>query len=150
MLRTARRRLLATALVAWAWAGSCGAEAPPAAPGVERPAPPASAPEGRPNDGSASRAAEAVARDGDDTAAERTRAGALDAMERLRDEIRTLTALRDAQTALVEWSRERAKTGRGPAALPGALCRDAKMQAWCALVPATFGADAGGGSHDGD
>ena len=77
-------------------------------------------------------------------------ARALDAMEHLRGEIRTLTALRDAQAALLEWNRERAKTGREPAALPAALCHDAAMEAWCALLPATFAGALQGEIHDGD
>ena len=73
------------------------------------------------------------------TAAGTAEARALDAMERLREEIRTLSALRDAQAELLAWNRERAKAGRAPAALPAALCREAAMEAWCALLPATFG-----------
>ena len=77
-------------------------------------------------------------------------ARALDAMEHLREEIRTLAALRDAQAELLAWNRERAKTGRAPAALPAALCRDPAMEAWCALLPATFAGALQGEVHDGD
>ena len=87
---------------------------------------------------------------GDYAGAEPAGARALDAMERLRGELRTLTALRDAQAALLEWNRERAKTGRAPAALPAALCRDAAMEPWCALLPATFAGALQGEAHDGD
>ena len=80
---------------------------------------------------------------------------ALAEMERLRDEIRTLSAVRDAQAALLAWNRERTKTGAAPAALPQALCRDPAMTAWCQLLPATFGRngpgeESRGEAHDGD
>ena len=60
-------------------------------------------------------------------------------MEMLREEIVTLTALRDAQTALLAWNRDSAKTGEAPAALPAALCDEPALAGWCALLPATFG-----------
>ena len=67
------------------------------------------------------------------------RVRALSAMEALREEIVTLTALRDAQAALVSWNREGAKTGALAQALPAGLCRDRALAAWCPLLPATFG-----------
>lgn len=124
MARRLERRLpLAAALAAWAVAGPCLAQMPLTAASAER----------------------------DATAAGTAEERALDAMERLREEIRTLAALRDAQAALLAWNRGRAKAGRAPAALPAALCRDAAMKAWCALLPATFaGGGRGGQAHDGD
>ena len=60
-------------------------------------------------------------------------------MERLRAEIVMLSGLRDAQQGLLQWNRERIKTGRGPAVLPPRLCREMPLGAWCPLLPATFG-----------
>ena len=40
---------------------------------------------------------------------------------------------------LLQWNRERIKTGRAPALLPARLCREAALAAWCPLLPATFG-----------
>ena len=60
-------------------------------------------------------------------------------MERLRGEIQTLAAIRDAQAALLAWNRERARTGAPPATLSAAPCRDPALKAWCPLLPATFG-----------
>ena len=63
-------------------------------------------------------------------------------MERLRAGIVVLGGLRDAQRELLQWNRERIKTGRAPALLPARLCREAALAAWCPLLPATFGAAA--------
>ena len=60
-------------------------------------------------------------------------------MERLRAEIVMLSGLRDAQQGLLQWNRERIKTGRAPAVLPPRLCREMPLAAWCPLLPATFG-----------
>ena len=64
---------------------------------------------------------------------------ALLAMEALQEELQVLAALRDAQAALLAWNRENARTGLPPAALPAALCDDPAIEAWCPLLPATFG-----------
>ena len=61
-------------------------------------------------------------------------------MERLRAEIVVLDGLHVAQRELLQWNRERIKTGRTPALLPARLCREAELGAWCPLLPATFGA----------
>ena len=61
-------------------------------------------------------------------------------MERLRAEIVILSALRGAQQELLQWNRERIKTGRAPSVLPPRLCREMPLGAWCPLLPATFGA----------
>ena len=63
-------------------------------------------------------------------------------MERLRSEIVTLSGLRRAQLELLQWNRERIKTGRSPALLQARLCREAALSVWCPLLPATFGAAA--------
>ena len=60
-------------------------------------------------------------------------------MERLRAEIVMLSGLRDAQQGLLQWNRERIKTGRAPAVLLPRLCREMPFGAWCPLLPATFG-----------
>ena len=60
-------------------------------------------------------------------------------MERLRAGIVVLGGLRDAQRELLQWNRERIKTGRAPALLPARLCREVALAAWCPLLPATFG-----------
>ena len=72
------------------------------------------------------------------TAWDRERAFA--GMERLRAEIVVLGGLHGAQRELLQWNRERIKTGRAPALLQARLCREAALSAWCPLLPATFGA----------
>ena len=71
------------------------------------------------------------------TAWDRERAFA--GMERLRAEIVVLGGLHGAQRELLQWNRERIKTGRAPAVLPPRLCRERPLGAWCPLLPATFG-----------
>ena len=71
------------------------------------------------------------------TAWDRERAFA--GMERLRAEIVVLGGLHGAQRELLQWNRERIKTGRAPAVLPPRLCREMPLEAWCPLLPATFG-----------
>ena len=60
-------------------------------------------------------------------------------MEALQAEIVMLNGLGGAQRELLRWNRERIKTARPPVHLPARLCREAKLNAWCALLPATFG-----------
>ena len=81
-------------------------------------------------------AGEAAYRD-PDMAWDRERAFA--GMEGLRAEIVMLGGLHGAQRELLQWNRERIKTGRAPAVLPSRLCREAALSAWCPLLPATFG-----------
>ena len=50
-----------------------------------------------------------------------------------------LGGLHGAQRELLQWNRERIKTGRAPAVLPPRLCREMPLGAWCPLLPATFG-----------
>ena len=57
-------------------------------------------------------------------------------MERLRSEIVTLSGLRRAQLELLQWNRERIKTGRAPALLQARLCREAALSR---LVPIVAG-----------
>ena len=56
-------------------------------------------------------------------------------MERLRAEIVMLSGLHGAQRELLQWNRERIKTGRAPALLPPRLCREAARR----LVPVAAG-----------
>ena len=77
--------------------------------------------------------------------AEELRRRALTAMEMLREEIATFTALKHAQEALLAWNRlawDRGRTegGEAPAFLAAALCAEPALGAWCLLLPATFGA----------
>ena len=116
MRRKTGSMLLTAVLAAFVWAWPTGAQ---------EPQPPATA----------------IKHGGD---AARARAQALAEMERLRGEIQTLAAIRDAQDALLAWNRERAKTGAVPAALSAAPCRDPALKAWCPLLPATFGKDTSG------
>ena len=71
------------------------------------------------------------------TAWDRERAFA--GMERLRAGIVVLGGLHGAQRELLQWNRERIKTGAAPAVLPARLCREVVLGAWCPLLPATFG-----------
>ena len=78
----------------------------------------------------------------DSAAALRQRA--LVAMESLREEIATLAALKDAQAALLAWNRlawdrGRMEGGEAPVFLASALCAEPALDAWCPLLPATFG-----------
>ena len=75
---------------------------------------------------------------------------ALAAMETLREEIATLTALKDAQAVLLAWNRGRTEWGEAPTFLAAALCADPAIDAWCALLPATFGNPHTEGGHDRD
>ena len=81
-------------------------------------------------------AAEAAHRD-PNMAWDRERAFA--GMELLRAEIVVLGGLHGAQRELLQWNRERIKTGRAPAVLPPRLCREMPLGAWYPLLPATFG-----------
>ena len=71
--------------------------------------------------------------------AEELRQRALTAMETLREEIATLTALKHAQEALLAWNRGRTEGDEATAFLASALCAEPALGAWCPLLPATFG-----------
>jgi len=75
---------------------------------------------------------------------------ALAAMEMLREEIATLTALKHAQAALLAWNRGRTEWGEAPVFLAATLCADPAIDAWCPLLPATFGISYRGEDHDRD
>ena len=102
-----------------------------------------------PNGGGTDAEAQSSDKTGGGSAAQ-LRRRALEAMEMLREEIVTLTALREAQTALLAWNLERAKTGAASRSLPGALCEEPALAAWCRLLPATFGAPSAEVDRDGD
>ena len=84
----------------------------------------------------------------DSAAALRQRA--LAAMEMLREEIATLTALRHAQAALLALNQAGSEAGEAPATLAAALCSEPALGAWCQLLPATFGTSSREDSHDRD
>lgn len=75
---------------------------------------------------------------------------ALQAMEALQEEIATLTAMRDAQAALLAWNRESARTDAPSQALAAALCDDPAIEGWCSLLPATFGTASREHGHERD
>ena len=75
---------------------------------------------------------------------------ALAAMETQREEIATLAALKHAQAALLAWNRDRTEWGEAPVFLAATLCADPAIDAWCALLPATFGTSSGEDGHDRD
>lgn len=102
-----------------------------------------------PTDAGTVTAAESSGDAGGNSAAQ-LRRQALEAMEMLREEIVTLSALREAQTALLAWNLESAKTGAASTSLPGALCEEPALAAWCRLLPATFGTASTESGHDGD
>ena len=81
----------------------------------------------------------------DSAAALRQRA--LAAMESLREEIATLTALKQAQAALLALNRAGSEAGEAPATLAAGLCAEPALGAWCPLLPATFGTSS---REDGD
>lgn len=90
----------------------------------------------------------AVGADPDSAAALRQQA--LAAMKMLREEIVTLAALKHAQAALLAWNRGRTEWGEAPVFLAATLCADPAIDAWCALLPATFGNPHTEGGHDRD
>ena len=75
---------------------------------------------------------------------------ALAAMESLREEIATLSALKHAQAALLALNRAGSEAGEAPATLAAGLCADPALGAWCPLLPATFGTSSREDGHDRD
>ena len=78
---------------------------------------------------------------------------ALAAMESLREEIATLSALKHAQAALLAlnrlaWHRAGSEAGEAPATLAAGLCAEPALGAWCPLLPATFGTSSREDGHD--
>lgn len=84
----------------------------------------------------------------DSAAALRQRA--LAAMEMLREEIATLSALKHAQAALLALNQAGSEAGEAPATLAAGLCADPALGAWCPLLPATFGTSSRENGHDRD
>ena len=137
-----RAFLAAAALAACVWAGGGTAPAAPGSAYGAQPSPSA--------DTSAGSVTQLTASSGSASFA-LLREQALAAMETLREEIATLTALRDAQAALLAWNRETpryrgalwypdsTKSGASLETLSTALCNDPAIGAWCRLLPATFG-----------
>ena len=73
---------------------------------------------------------------------------ALAAMESLREEIATLSALKHAQAALLALNQAGSEAGEAPATLAAALCAEPALGAWCPLLPATFGTSSREDGHD--
>ena len=138
-----RTFLAAAALAACVWAGSCPAQAAPGSIFGAQPSPQNAWGE----DGVAQLPGDA----GSPSPAAKLREQALAAMEALREEIATLTALRDVQAALLAWNRqspwylENTETGFRQQWLSAELCSEPAIGAWCPLLPATFGTGQGPG-----
>ena len=75
---------------------------------------------------------------------------ALAAMEMLREEIATLSALKHVQAALLALNRAGSEAGEAPATLAAALCAEPVLGAWCLILPATFGTSSREDGHDRD
>ena len=93
----------------------------------------------------------ATAQSADNTAsgsAAALRQQALAAMEMLREEIATLSALKHAQAALLALNQAGSEAGEAPATLAAALCAEPTLGAWCPLLPATFGTSSREDGHD--
>ena len=75
---------------------------------------------------------------------------ALAAMQSLREEIATLSALKHAQAALLALNRAGSEAGEAPATLAAGLCAEPALGAWCPLLPATFGTPSREDGHDRD
>ncbi len=75
---------------------------------------------------------------------------ALTTMESLREEIATLSALKNAQAALLALNQAGSEAGEAPATLAAALCAEPALGAWCPLLPATFGTSPREDGHDRD
>ena len=73
---------------------------------------------------------------------------ALAAMEMLREEIATLSALKHAQAALLALNQAGSEAGEAPATLAAALCSEPALGAWCLMLPATFGTSSREDGHD--
>ena len=101
----------------------------------------------RPGAGERPAAAQSAARTSPDSAAA-LRQQALAAMETLREEIATLTALKHAQAALLALNQAGSKAGEAPATLAAGLCSEPALGAWCPLLPATFGTPSREDGHD--
>ncbi len=73
------------------------------------------------------------------------RARANDEMDDLRNEIRLLIELRDAQEALRDLNRLRVEAGELETVLNVELC--GRLRTWCLALPGTFGERAAGGKQ---
>ena len=60
-------------------------------------------------------------------------------VEELRSETRTMRRIAAAQKELMDWNGERARLGLAAMTLRPELCREAEIEKWCRLLPATFG-----------
>lgn len=60
-------------------------------------------------------------------------------VEELRSEIEAMKRIAAAQKELMAWNGERARLGLAAMTLRPELCREAEIEKWCRLLPATFG-----------
>ena len=65
-------------------------------------------------------------------------------VEALRSEIEAMKRIAAAQAELMAWNEERARLGLAAVSLRPELCREAEIERWCRLLPATFGVREGG------
>ena len=102
--------------------------------------------EGRGEAGDMERPADAAGPSKDEVEAwEAAKAGALVALEGLRGDIQTLSALSVLQTRLLEWNTQLLESGAGLTSLEASLCEEAEVRVWCELLPVTFGRAGEGG-----
>ena len=59
--------------------------------------------------------------------------------DELRSEIEVMQRIAAAQKELMAWNGERARLGLAAMTLRSELCREAEIERWCRLLPATFG-----------
>ena len=67
------------------------------------------------------------------------RVEALGVREALAREIAAMKRLRAVQKELMAWNLERAEVGSAARTLRPEICREAELERWCRLFPATFG-----------
>lgn len=74
-----------------------------------------------------------------DTAWAEAHAEARRIVDELRSEIEAMKRIAAAQKQLMAWNEERARLGLAARTLRPELCREAEIERWCRLLPATFG-----------
>ena len=79
------------------------------------------------------------ARPGQAEAWAQARIEALGVREALAREVAAMTRLRAVQKELMAWNLERAEVGSAARTLRPEICREAELERWCRLFPATFG-----------
>ena len=69
----------------------------------------------------------------------KTRLEGLKVREALAREVAGMRRLLAVQKELGAWNRERAEVGSAVRTLRPEICREAELERWCRLLPATFG-----------